>query len=127
MIVCFIIAALTFRRGEKHITKSDWIAFIAALAAILVWLFTKEPLWAVVLITMIDSLAFYPTFRKSYIKPHEETVMTWWVNSIKFVFALLALEQVSLVTALYPSYLVLANGALAAMLIWRRRVMAVAT
>ena len=121
--ISFIIVGFALFKGEKNITRSDWITFIAALAAIPLWYFTKNPLYAVVLITVIDALAFYPTFRKSWHKPHEENAFTFTLSAFKFFFATLGLEEFTVTTSLYPLSLVLMNGLFVAMIMWRRKVL----
>ena len=73
------------------------------------------------LITVIDALGFVPTFRKSYSRPFEETAVTYAISGLKFVVAILALENLSLVTWLYPASLVLMNGLFVGMVLTRRR------
>ncbi len=107
--------------GEKNIARSDWITFLAALGTIPIWYVMKDPLWAVVLITIIDALAFYPTFRKSWHKPQEEMTLTFSLSALKFGVALLALENTTWTTALYPWSLVIMNGAFVVMVWYRRR------
>ncbi len=71
-IFCIAILVVALRNGEKHITRSDWVVFVAALAAIPIWLLTQNPLLAAVWVTGIDSLGYIPTIRKSWLKPYEE-------------------------------------------------------
>lgn len=103
------------------IAKSDWIFFIGSILAIPVWYVTGDPLWSVILITIIDAAAFVPTFRKAYFHPETENTTTYALSGIKFIFSLLALEAFTVTTALYPASLVLANGIFVAMVLWRRR------
>lgn len=120
-LVAFIIFGLALFRGEKEIARSDWLSLSGAVLALLLWFITKGPLLSVILITVIDALGFYPTFRKSYRKPGEETLSTYALSSIKFIFALFALDHFTVITALYPASLVVANAAFVVMLIIRRR------
>ena len=120
--VSFFIAIYALRRGEKNITLIDWASFFGAVLAIAFWVITKEPLTAIILIVLIDALGFVPTFRKSYSKPYEETLISYFLNGTKFIPALFALESFSLATALYPAYLIVANYSFVAMLVARRRV-----
>ncbi len=106
--------------SRVYITKSDWVFFICALAAIPVWYFTGNPLWSVVMITVIDAAAFVPTFRKAYFHPETENAWTYTFSSIKFVFGLAALSMFSWTTVLYPASLILANGVFVCMLLWKR-------
>jgi hypothetical protein len=119
---CFIIAALAVRFGEKKITRSDWLSFVGALMAIPIWCLTRNPLWAVLLVTAIDACGYYPTFRKSWHHPREENVIVYIVDSMKFVLALLALEHYSTVTVLSPLFIALVEAALTVMILWRRLV-----
>lgn len=117
----FIIVALALRYGENQITRSDWITFFVALSAIPLWIITKNPLWSVILISVIDALGFWPTFRKSWGKPHEEVLQSYIVGIIKFCLALLALEHLSWVTGLYTGSLAVMNVAFVMMVLLRRR------
>ena len=122
--VCFLIAGLSFFKGTFDPTRSDWGTFIAALAAIPLWLATDNPLYAVILITIIDALAFWPTIRKAYFYPREELMFTYTLSGLKFFIALLATQSFSLITVLYPASLVLMNWLFVAMVLARRRVLA---
>jgi len=120
-LVSFIILGLAIWRGEKGITTSDKLSLGGALAALLIWFFTSNPVLAIILISVIDFLGFLPTIRKSYHKPYEETLITYMLSGFKFVLAILALDTYTLVTWLYPASLVAANLLFVVMLVVRRR------
>ncbi|MCB9990479.1 MAG: hypothetical protein H6867_03745 [Rhodospirillales bacterium] len=122
-ILTFIVIALAFKHGEKNITRSDMMTFAAGLAAIPVWLATDNALWAVLIVTVIDALGFYPTFRKSWHKPHEELALSYFLSGLKFAISLPALHNVSVITVIYPLSLVLTNWVFVVMLYVRRRSM----
>ena len=88
---------------------------------------TDDPVGSVILITIIDALAFVPTFRKSYHKPNEETASTYSLSALKFAVAIAALSTVSVTTALYPLSLVVTNGVFVMMLLSRRKRLTAAT
>jgi hypothetical protein len=119
-----MIAGASAFYGEKKITRSDWVFFIGALSAIPVWLMTDDPLGAVVIITMIDAAAFYPTFRKSWINPREESVSVFLVSVPQFLLSIAALERMTLTTVLYPAVIVSLNALLVMLLLWRRKALA---
>jgi uncharacterized membrane protein YhaH (DUF805 family) len=120
-LVAFAIFMAAITRGERNITKSDWLCLIGSFLAMGLWAVTDSPLMAVVLITVIDALGFAPTFRKAYRRPQEETLITFILSAIKFVIAIAALSNYSAVTVLYPASLVLMNGLFVTMLIVRRK------
>jgi hypothetical protein len=117
---CLLITLMAIKNGEKNITKSDWLALAGALITIPVWYMTHDPLWAVLLATVIDGLAYYPTFRKSYGKPYEENVLTYSVDIFKWIVAFFALSDFSATTLIYPVFIFTSNCALVAMIMWRR-------
>jgi hypothetical protein len=125
-VCCLLIAALSFFKGEKNITRSDWAVFLSSLAIIPIYLATDNPLLAVSLVATIDTLALIPTLRKSWHKPEEEFLFTYIINGIKWVLAFLALSEISLTTALYPVVLIFSNGGFAVTNILRRRYFALA-
>ncbi len=102
-LMCLTIVLLSLRYGEKDIRRSDKVALTLALLAIPVWLLTNNPLWAVLMAMGIEVFACYPTLRKSWSKPYEEVAQTWFLSSCMFAVSVMALEQVSFVTAAYPA------------------------
>lgn len=120
-VVSFIIFGFAITGGEKNITRSDKFYLAGAALAVVPWLLTSQPLVSVILITLIDFLGFLPTIRKSYHKPYEETLITYLLSGLKFVLAIIALENYTIVTWLYPASLVLANLLFVVLLLVRRR------
>lgn len=125
-VVSFIIFFIALNRGEKNITKQDKVYLVSALLALVPWLLTDNPIFSIVLISLIDFLGFLPTIRKSYYKPFEETSITYLLSGLKFVLAIIALENYTLVTWFYPASLVLANFLFVVMLTLRRKQLGVA-
>lgn len=119
-IVCFIIFLFGLRQGNKDITSSDSVFFLLSLLALVLWLFAKQPVLSVILVSVIDMLGFVPTVRKSWHKPHEETLISYLTNTFRFGLALFALERYTLVTMLYPVTWIIANGLFSVFLIVRR-------
>jgi uncharacterized membrane protein HdeD (DUF308 family) len=124
--LCLMTAVMALKWGEKDITRGDKIALIASLSAIVPWLLTKDPLGSVILISIIDVVAFYPTFRKSWLKPQEENLTTYNLANLKLTLSLFALNNVSLTTALYPAVVVGINTIFVIMCLIRRKQIAAA-
>lgn len=115
------ITVLSLAYGEKTITRGDWISLMAALSALPLWALTKNPLWSVIIVTLIDASAYYPTLRKSFSKPDEEPAAPYIISNIKHGFTLLALGSYSLTTTLYFIVMLLMNGLTAAFVLARRK------
>lgn len=123
-VITLGISLAAFFVGKRDIKRGDWYCFTLSLLAIPLWAVTKDPSFSVILITVIDAIAFYPTFRKGYHKPYEEVIFTYVIGGLKFFVGIMALEAYNLNTVLYPASLVIMNGAFVALLVWRRRNMA---
>ena len=117
---CLGIGVVAMFRGEKHVTRGDCIAFAVTLLAIPLWVATSDPLWSVLLVTGIDAVAYYPTFRKSYAKPDEELAFKYVLTVIRYLFSLLALEHFTVVTSIYQLVSIVMEMAVVVMLFWRR-------
>jgi hypothetical protein len=107
----FIAALGYIKRNDIVITRNDWITFAAALMAIPLWLITNTPLYSVIVITIIDAIAFYPTFAKTWHRPDQELPFQTIMAALKFVFSLFALNNYTVITVLYPLSLVIMNTA----------------
>lgn len=117
---CLAIAALSLRYGERDITRGDMVALLACFAAMALWYVTDNALVAIVLVTAVDLGGYYPTVRKSWLRPHEEATYNFVLSNISHVLSLAANEVHTLATMLTPLCILVANTALIGM-IWCRR------
>ncbi|MDO8626818.1 MAG: hypothetical protein Q7K39_05225 [Candidatus Magasanikbacteria bacterium] len=122
--LCTLVMVLALSRGEKNITKSDWYSLVGASAGIIGWILTKNPLTAVILVSLTDLFAIYPTFRKAYIKPFEENAFAFGIDLIKFILELFALKSFNLTTALFPITILINDSVLVTMILVRRKIVA---
>jgi hypothetical protein len=95
------------KRADTTITRADKWFFIAALAALPCWYLSADPLWAVVILTVVDVLGFGPTLRKAYFFPHDENMNFFALFMVRNLVAILALEHYSLTTLLFPAVIAL--------------------
>ncbi len=102
-------------------TVSDRVFLYLALSALPFWWLTEEALAAVVIMTLIDMLAFAPTLRQAYQQPFAEVVSFYFMIVIRNVLAIAALADYSWTTALFPAAIGSASLLMVALLLWRRR------
>jgi hypothetical protein len=99
---CILIFLLSLKYGEKRIVALDIVFLILALLALFLWLVVHQPLWSVILVVLTDILGFGPTVRKSWNKPHSETLFTWVIAAGRHLLGIFALAQFNIFTLLYP-------------------------
>ena len=116
-----VIAALSIKKGERTLTKSDWLCLTGALVAIIVWRLTNDAFYAVLIVILINTFAFIPTFGKAYRKPNEETASSYALGVLRSLISIPALLAFNAVTLLPIVHHILINAVFVAMLLIRRR------
>jgi hypothetical protein len=121
-LITTYVAVLAFlRRTEIVITLSDWFFFILALISIPLWYVTSNPLFAVLILTTVDVFGFVPTFRKGYHKPYDENLLFYFIFALRSFASVLALENFSLSTILFPAAIGAMSFAMIPLLVYRRK------
>ena len=115
------IALLSYRaRSQIEITRQDWVLFALAIAAIPGWMLASDPFWAVLFLTAADLLGFGPTLRKAYHSPYQEHLGFFALGSVRNLFVVLALENYSWTTVLFPAAVGVSCVLVALFLVLRR-------
>ena len=120
-VTCLGIFLLAFFFGERKITISDWICLVLAFFALILWRNANDAFLAMIIIVLVDTLGFIPTFRKSFSKPNEETLSTYFLVTCKHILTFLALQSYTPITILYSGVLFITNFLFVVMLITRRK------
>lgn len=120
-LICLVLFILSFRNGTKNIKKADIVSLVLAVMAIFLWLVIDKPVWSIILVVIIDIFSFTPTFIKSWDKPQEETLLTWFLNIVRQALILLSIGEINFVTILFPLYALIANIAFFILLVTRRK------
>lgn len=123
-ITLFIALLAYVKRADVTITKTDWWFFVSAMSSLPFWYFTSDPLWAVAILTTVDVLGFGPTIRKAYVFPRSESLPFFALFTIRNLVVIMALENRSVTTVLFPAVIAAACMLLMAMITYRRRALA---
>ncbi len=120
-LICIFIFFLSLKYGEKDITKLDVFFLVTSFIALFLWLVVDRPVWSIILLVATDVSGFGPTVRKSWNKPHNESLFTWELTAFRHGLTIFALEKFNILTLLYPVVWTFVNIALSAFLIIRRK------
>jgi hypothetical protein len=94
--------ALNPKYGNQDITIFDKVCLVLAILSVLPWLLTKSVLWSVLLATLIDLIAFFPTMRKTWHAPMSESLGSMYVDALKHTLSMISMGSYSLITLIYP-------------------------
>ena len=120
-ILCAFIFILSWKYGTKNIKPFDKICLIGALVALAVYLFLHDALLSIILVTIIDLIAFLPTFRKTWDDPASETASTHLMSGASNALAIGALARFSVTTTLYLATIMCIDFALGFLVLMRKK------
>jgi hypothetical protein len=123
-IICFYIAYLAYKQKRDYvIDRGDWISFYIALGSLVIWYITSTPLWTAIILTIVDSIGFIPTFKKSYNYPWEEHIGFYILITVKNLFAIVAMENYTITTTFFLWIINILSIIFIFFLLWRRKVL----
>lgn len=118
---CLIALILWLKYGEKNITKSDTLCLALALFTLFLYLNFKLAVISTILIILVDILAIIPTYRKSWSKPQEETIVLYLISAWVYIFAILALDSYNFTTFGLPLAIIIADTTFVLYIFWRKK------
>lgn len=119
------IAVLAWRqRSDLVVTRLDWAFFLVAMSSLPLWYFTADPTAAIVLLTAVILLGYGPTLRKIHHHPNSESILFFAAFVLRNVLVVLAMEQWTLATLLFPCAVSVAGLIVITAIVTRRRTLA---
>lgn len=123
LVLTLMVCVLALRYGHKDITRSDWLFLVLGFGAIPVWVVTKSPFYAACIATLVDGLGYLPTFRKTWMRPHEENATQYIFANLKWICSFAAMANLNPTTLVYPVVIMGLNTLLLLEISLRRRVL----
>ena len=114
------VVILGIKYGFAKFAKIDVFCQVGALTGLLLWLLFDSPFLAVIITVVIDFIGMLPTLRHSWLLPAEETWQTFVIGTIAAILTVISLNEFTVMSSLFPIYLVLANLSIALVVIVRR-------
>ena len=118
-----LVVVLGLRYGIAKYSLFDGICQAAALLGLLLWYVFNSATIATIAVVLIDFIAAIPTYRHSWMEPGEETQSTYVFESIASVLTLFALSSYSVVSILYPAYLLFSNTLIIILIQYKFRIL----
>jgi hypothetical protein len=125
MVWTLSVVLLGLRYGIAKFTRFDTFCQAGAVVGLVLWFVFNSPAIAIVAAVTIDMIGALPTLRHSWLEPDEETWQTFALAVFGPVFTIVSVSAYSIESLLYPGYFVLINGAIAAIVVYRRQQMGI--
>ncbi len=116
-----IVASIFNKKSYWRLRKVDYICAALSVAALLLWVATKDANLAIIFALLSDGLAGLPTVIKSYHYPETETTLTYQLGIFSAVLSFFAIKQWVFAAYSLPIYLILMNGSLTASAFFGKR------
>ena len=123
LIWCIIAFLLSLYYWNKEITKLDTLFLLWGIITIIFWLILKQPIISTILIIVIDFFALLPTYRKTWNKPYDETIVIYIISGFIFLSSLLAIENYNFLTTWHQIAIILFDWWLVLYILIRRKIL----
>ncbi len=123
VIETLLVVILGLKYGYAKYSRFDAICQIGALSGFIFWFLFNSPAAAVIAVVTIDLIGALPTVRHSWLKPDEETWLTFAMAGIGGLLAIFALTTYNWTSLTYAVYIVLINAVITFVIIYRTKIM----
>lgn len=108
-----LIVSLFKKKAYWKTQPLDYVLMAAALASIVLWMVTRNPNLAILLIIVADVFASLPTVIKAIKHPETESWVAYAISTVGFTISILAIHTFDIQNAAFVIYLVSINGLIA--------------
>lgn len=98
-----------FNRTAGHIRMIDNYFLVACLLGLIPWALTKDPTASVVIVVLIDVIAFVPALRKTWNHPKTERPLLYEMNVARHVLTLFSLQAYNIATTFHSIAMICTN------------------
>lgn len=121
IVACGLLAVLSLRYGYGRFHLRDTVSLVVAAVGIVIAQYIQSPLFALLVIIGVDIIGLWLTLYKSWLAPHTETLISWFLATVSGGLAALAVGEWNFTQLIYPAYLFVGNGLIVLVIVYRRR------
>ncbi len=109
-IIIFIFSLKYVFQGKAgHIRRVDNYFLVVAVLGLIPWALTKDPTISVVIVVLIDIVAFVPTLRKTWLHPNTEKPLLYEMNVARHILTLFSLQTYNVATTFHSIAMICTN------------------
>ena len=115
--VVFLFSIKYWKGGFSHF---DYIVLCLSIASIVLYVLFHSASLSLTTSILADMFVFMPTIRKTYLDPSSESLLSWFIFFLSYMFSVLAISTWTYGIAIFPCYLAV-FGTIMCILILRGR------
>lgn len=109
-IIIFLFSLKYLFQGKVgHIRMTDNYFLAICLLGLIPWAVTKDPTISVVIVVIIDIVAFIPTLRKTWVEPRSEKPLLYEMNIARHTLTLFSLQTYNIATTFHSISMICTN------------------
>jgi hypothetical protein len=116
-----VLASFVGHTGSWKLGPFDYLCGACALAALVLWALTGDPVTAIALSILGDFAAALPTVRKAWLEPATEDRSAYLISFIGMISGILSIQEPTFSAYAFNVYLLVASGVLVLILYWPRK------
>ena len=98
-----------FQDRAQHIRRVDNYFLVICLLGFIPWILTKDPTISVVIVVLIDVIAFIPALRKTWKHPDSEQPLLYEMNVTRHFLTLFSLQTYNVATTFHSIAMICTN------------------
>jgi hypothetical protein len=112
-VIIFLFSLKYLFQGKAGpIRKVDNYFLLVCLLGLIPWLYTNDPTISVVVVVLVDIVAFLPTLRKTWQNPQSEKPFLYQANVVRHLLTLGALQTYNIATMIHSIAMICTNSAM---------------
>ncbi len=109
-IIIFVLSLKQLFSGKlEPIRRIDNYFLALCLIGLIPWAITKDPTISVVIVVIVDIIAFIPTLRKTWNKPESEKPLLYTMNVTRHILTLFSLNAYNIATTFHSIAMIVTN------------------
>lgn len=113
IIIFFFSLKHIFKGRWRRIRTIDHYFLVIALLGLIPWAFTNDPTISVIIVVLVDIVAFIPTLRKTWDNPKTEQPLLYEMNIARHVLTLFSLGAYNIATMFHSIAMICTNTLMA--------------
>ncbi len=110
VIIFLFSLKYAFKGTAGPIRAVDNYFLVIALLGLIPWAITKDPTISVIIVVLIDIVAFIPTLRKTWAHPETERPRLYEMNVARHILTLFSLGAYNIATTLHSIVMIVVNS-----------------
>lgn len=115
-----LIFLYSLKYDFKTIKMNEVVYLVISLLGLIPWFFLKDPTISVIIVVLVDLVAFVPTIEKTWRNPDSERAPLYLMNVGRHLLTLLSIQSYNIATTFHSIAMIGANSIMSEIILKKR-------